>query len=348
MPDINKNNKQGAKSRKSIFGFRREKEVREVMSIGDIALDFRQQAEAIQLPTDKILLIADKVAATVAQGAHGRRRAGMGESFWQYRHFNYEDGRSAIDWRRSARSDSLYVRETEWEAAQSLWIYRDQSASMAYRSRKQGISKSDRADVIAIALAKLVLNGGEKLGLINHGGKRNLYHGKKSHSRFTMELLAPRLMDDQSNTNANSQADLSSILMDMPKYSHLLFISDFLDPLPHYEALFRHMAERHLKVTFLAISDPAEETLPFRGRIKFSGFKQELPVLIRKAQTIREDYKNKRRLHFQSLSDIARHMGWQWISHNTKHSPEPCLMALYQATEGKFSGHSQHNKHRSP
>ena len=66
----------------------------------------------------RLILEARRVAATVIHGLHGRRRAGPGENFWQYRRFVSGEPASRVDWRRSARDDHLYVRELEWEAAQ--------------------------------------------------------------------------------------------------------------------------------------------------------------------------------------------------------------------------------------
>ena len=81
-----------------------------------------------------LMVAADRVAATVIQGVHGRRRVGQGDAFWQYRPYRDGDSASQIDWRQSARSRHLFVRETEWEAAASVWLWRDASPSMHYAS----------------------------------------------------------------------------------------------------------------------------------------------------------------------------------------------------------------------
>src|SRR5271167_1724508 len=93
--------------------------------------DRAEQAAAVLPP---LLVAAERVAVTVAQGVHGRRRVGQGETFWQFRQYEPGDAATRIDWRESAKSQRLYVRETEWEAAQSVWLWRDASASMDYSS----------------------------------------------------------------------------------------------------------------------------------------------------------------------------------------------------------------------
>src|SRR5262245_61136470 len=78
----------------------------------------------------RLILEARRVAASIIHGLHGRRRAGSGENFWQYRRFVSGEAAARVDWRRSARDDHLYVREHEWEAAHTIWIWPDRSPSM--------------------------------------------------------------------------------------------------------------------------------------------------------------------------------------------------------------------------
>src|SRR5213079_1703974 len=101
---------------------------------------------AANLP--RLILESRKIAATVIHGLHGRRRAGSGENFWQYRRFVSGEAASRVDWRRSARDDHLYVRELEWEAAHTVWIWPDRSPSMVFASPLVWETKLDRTLVI--------------------------------------------------------------------------------------------------------------------------------------------------------------------------------------------------------
>src|SRR5919198_4393785 len=88
----------------------------------------RHHGEQLAATLPPLLVAAERVASTVAQGVHGRRRVGQGDSFWQFRQYEPGDSAARIDWRESAKSQRLYVRETEWEAAQSVWLWRDGSS----------------------------------------------------------------------------------------------------------------------------------------------------------------------------------------------------------------------------
>ena len=108
--------------------------------------DGESRTLAAALP--RLVLEARRIAANVIHGLHGRRRAGSGESFWQYRRFVSGEPAQNVDWRRSARDDHLYVREQEWEAAHTVWLWPDRSPSMAFASKHARDSKLERALIV--------------------------------------------------------------------------------------------------------------------------------------------------------------------------------------------------------
>ena len=125
----------------------------------------------------RLILEARRIAATVIHGLHGRRRAGPGENFWQYRRFVSGEPARRVDWRRSARDEHLYVREQEWEAAHTVWIWPDRSPSMLFKSQLAQESKLDRTLVVAFALAEVLVQAGERVGmpgLMRPTGSRNV------------------------------------------------------------------------------------------------------------------------------------------------------------------------------
>src|SRR3954451_12660092 len=113
----------------------------------------------------RLILEARRVASTVIHGLHGRRRAGAGENFWQYRRFTNGEPSHNVDWRRSARDDHLYVREREWEASHTIWIWPDRSPSMTFISQLANDTKLERVVVVAFALAEILVEGGERVGI---------------------------------------------------------------------------------------------------------------------------------------------------------------------------------------
>ncbi|MFA5899228.1 MAG: DUF58 domain-containing protein, partial [Hyphomicrobium sp.] len=131
---------------------------------GVFAVEREAHGLADRLP--EILIDAQRIAQTVAHGLHGRRRSGPGETFWQFRQFQASDTLRQIDWRRSASSDHLYVREREWEAAHTVWMWTDLSPSMDFRSHLAPTTKRDRALLLTLAAAELLVRGGERVAML--------------------------------------------------------------------------------------------------------------------------------------------------------------------------------------
>ena len=230
-----------------------------------------------------LLVAAERVAATVAQGVHGRRRVGQGETFWQFRQYEPGDAATRIDWRESAKSQRLYVRETEWEAAQSVWLWRDASASMDYTSADyvpgaEWPTKRDRAELLLVALASLLVRGGERLTLLGSGMAP--ISGRIALSRVA-ELIG------------RDQRDAASLpaFEPLPRAAQLVLIGDFLSPLDAVNSAIARFAAAGLKGHLLQIVDPAEEDLPFDGRVRFEGVEERDQVaVISRVETVREDY----------------------------------------------------------
>src|SRR5262249_24526405 len=130
-----------------------------------------RRGEALGARLAPPLVGAQRLAATRAPGVDGRRRVGQGDSFWQFRRFIAGDPIGRIDWRQSAKSgrpapDGWFIRETEWEAAQTVCLWRDASASMHWRSRGAAVEKRERAGLLLLALASLLLRGGERVTML--------------------------------------------------------------------------------------------------------------------------------------------------------------------------------------
>ena len=154
-------------------------------ALGDSAR-LRQDAEHAASSLPPLQIAAERVAATVAQGVHGRRRVGTGETFWQFRRYQPGDSANRIDWRQSAKSQHTFIRETEWEAAQSVWLWRDASPSMNYRSNLAEDTKSARASLLLVATAALLVQGGEHVALLGH--QRVARTGSSALDQLTMAL----------------------------------------------------------------------------------------------------------------------------------------------------------------
>ncbi len=279
-------------------------------------LPLRHRAEQIAATLPPLLVAAERVAATVAQGVHGRRRVGQGETFWQYRHYDLGDQPQSIDWRQSAKSDMVFVRELEWEAAQSVWIWRDTSASMNWTSDRNHQTKRDRADLLTLALAVLLMRGGEHVALLDSGLR-------PSASRANLTKIAT-LIDSAKQASNNLPPSLP-----LPRSAQVVFISDFLTPLDDIAKALRYYGESGQRGTLLQVLDPAEESLPYDGRVRFDGLEEEPSWLVSKVQAVRGDYARRMQAQRDGLRDICRALGWGFDFHHSNEPPQAALLGLY-------------------
>jgi uncharacterized protein (DUF58 family) len=280
--------------------------------------DVRIQAERLGGRLPPLMIQAERVAATVAQGDHGRRRVGQGDSFWQFRRFRDEDPSMAIDWRQSAKSQHLYVREREWAAAASVWIWRDASASMQYKSHVASCTKVERATVLALAFASLLVRGGERIGEL--GGPDPATTGRQALNKMALNMMR----------GMKSPQSLPP-LVPLPRFSQVVLISDWLSPLDSVLPLLRHYGTLGVRGHLIQVLDPAEEDLPFDGRTEFQDVEARTKMLARRAETLRVAYRDRLDGLRTGLAQACRRQDWTFASHRTDRPAQAALLAAYAA-----------------
>lgn len=279
----------------------------------------RREAESWAARLPALRTQALRVAATVAMGAHGRRRAGQGDSFWQFRPYRAGDPLRRIDWRRSGRSDRLYLREREWESAESFWFWLDRSPSMAYRSHPDWPAKLDRATVLAIATAALLAASGERLGVLTAAGPVAAGAGKHALDRFLEHLAV-----------ADAEASLPPGVR-LPRFSTVLAFGDTFAPLPEWDRRIAGLSAPGVRGQLVQVVDPGEVRFPYRGRLRIEGLEGEAPELLRRAEDLAPAYGERFAVHGRGLAAICERRGWRFRRHATDEPPLGVLLALHQA-----------------
>lgn len=265
------------------------------------------------------LVEAKRIANTVIAGWHGRRKRGIGENFWQFRPYSDGESLSRIDWRRSARDDHTYIRDHEWEAAHTIWLWADMSPSMMYKSTFGHVSKESRALVIMLALAEILARSGERIG-------------------------CPGIMEPISARNAAER--LATALMHTPLtgglpqtamirgWSDVVLIGDFLDDADSIMGSLGPLARRGLRGHVVEIADPAEETFPYSGRTEFTDPETGEKLVSGRAETVRDDYQRAYHARRDSLGESLRHLGWTFVTHRTDHLASEALVAVHTHLSG--------------
>ena len=278
----------------------------------------RSRARAVLIPD--LLVEAQRIANSVVGGWHGRKRRGIGDTFWQFRTYDAIEGLSRIDWRRSAREDTLYVRDQEWEAAQTVWVWADSSPSMLYRSETVEVSKQSRALVLALALIEVLAKSGERVGW---PGLTRAMSNRNAAERIAAELmLAP---DETKPFPETAQ---------VRNRSHLVVMSDFLEPLDETLKKVNRLAQEGIHGTLVQVYDPAEELFPFNGRTEFRDPETGGALTYGRAETIRGEYTALFAARGESLKDHCKRLGWNFVRHSTGSLASSALVALHLRLTG--------------
>ncbi|WP_413709922.1 DUF58 domain-containing protein [Rhizobium sp. Rhizsp82] len=265
------------------------------------------------------LVEAKRIANTVIAGWHGRRKRGIGENFWQFRPYTEGESLARIDWRRSARDDHTYIREREWEAAHTIWLWADMSPSMMYKSTLGNVSKESRALVIMLALAEILARSGERIGcpgVMEPVSARN-----------AAERLATALMHSQLTGGLPEVAMIRG-------WSDLVLIGDFLDEADAVMARLTPLARRGLRGHVVEVADPAEEVFPYSGRTEFSDPETGSKLVSGRAENIREAYTRAYLARRDNLGQSLRHLGWTFVTHRTDHLASEALVAVHMYLSG--------------
>jgi uncharacterized protein (DUF58 family) len=272
-------------------------------------------ARALADSMPRLILEARRVAATVIHGLHGRRRAGPGENFWQYRRFMSGEPAQNVDWRRSARDDHLYVREREWEASHTIWVWPDRSPSMAFASALVTDSKLERALVVAFALAEVLVQGGERVGvpgLLRPTASSNV-----------IEKMAEAIVHDASERGSLPPSFAPSPL------SEIVMLSDLWSPLGELQKTINQLSATGAHGHVVQIVDPAEESFPYSGRVEFVEPEGAGSVTAGRAETWRNDYQGLVARHRDAIRNETDRLGWSFAIHRTDRPASELLIVLH-------------------
>jgi uncharacterized protein (DUF58 family) len=270
----------------------------------------RAQQRAALVPD--LLVDAKRLAATTINGWHGRRRKGIGENFWQFRPYVEGEAVSRIDWRRSARDDNTYIRDREWEAAHTIWLWADPSPSMLFQSKGAQVSKESRALVLMLAMADLLSRSGERIAWPGVAAPFS--------SRNGAEKLSLRLV----NSAALSPPDLTMV----KRFSEIIYASDFLDAPEEIIQTLQPVAERGARGHLVEICDPLEEIFPYSGRQEFLDPETGERLNVGRAETFGDDYRALFVARREELRAWAARFGWSYTVNRTDRQASECLAKL--------------------
>lgn len=282
---------------------------------GDALTRARQRASLVP----DCMVEARRIANTVIAGWHGRRKRGIGENFWQFRPYAEGESFARIDWRRSARDDHTYIRDREWEAAHTVWLWADLSPSMMYKSTLAPVSKESRALVLMLALAEILARSGERIGC---PGVMEPASARNAAERLATAIIHTPLSGGLPDTAMIRGA------------SDIVLIGDFLDDADAIMEKIAPLARRGLRGHVVEIADPAEESFPYTGRTEFTDPETGQKLVSGRAEGLRDDYRRAYLARRDNLGEQLRRLGWSFVHHSTDRLASEALVAVHMYLSG--------------
>lgn len=298
--------------------------------------DFVASARSLAARLPQLVDESRRMAVSLRSGLHGNRKVGPGSDFWQFRPYVAGDPASQIDWRRSARSDHTFIRQTEWQASHTYWIWPVLSASTYWTSDRNLPQKSDRILVLALALADLFLRNGETVGTFDPEQTRIT-------SAEYLEKLAVAMLASPTDLPAASSK------IHAGRKHTILVLSDFLefaDPDPAPSQSLHRLSRAQNDGALIHILDPAELAPPFHGRVEFVDTDSHPIYNSPRFEDVREGFERRAEKWRARIYDAAIANSWLHASHITSQSASPALLSLYQNLSERQAGLSR--RHTGP
>lgn len=268
-----------------------------------------------------LVMHAEKLADNVLQGEHHQRKVGAGERFWQYREYHPQsDQPQDIDWRQSAKTDEIYVKQKEWQTTRKTFIWCAGGKSMAFTSDKSRLNKQAQAQVLSLSIALLLKRAKEQIGLYGRG--------QTGKSEDHLQKIAQNLFDCQ-----NTDEYLPSTHdYDLPKHAHFIGVGDFLSPIEETKRIFDDLGARTSNAIIVQVLDPAEIFLSYSGRVRFQGLGNDPDEVINHVSSIKAAYQSRIEQHIQDMHTLCQQQNWIYILHRTDQDIADTLLNLWRIT----------------
>ncbi len=275
-----------------------------------------EQAAILSSSLPPLVLQAIRLADTLTTGGHGHQRAGVGESFFAYRPYGAQENAASIDWRASARMPHPVVREREHETPQTLYLWVDNSPSMDYRSKNEFLTKGEAARLLSLSLAAMLFKGNENVGTLD--GQVRPTNAASQLVRFYDAFANAEGLNLPSLSTANTRA-------------HVLMVGDLLPQADETTAWLEKHLNNGVTLSFVEVSDVAEDTFRFTGPTRFRGLeKRDGSLEFLAPQEVRQEYLKRRGGFRDILKDQAKRSGGHYFAYRTDTDIEDLLLQLYQ------------------
>jgi len=214
----------------------------------------------------------------LVSGMHRSPYRGFSVEFTEHRKYSQGDDLKHLDWKVFARNDKYYVKQYEQETNLRMLLVLDASESMNYRSEPKGLSKYQYASVMAAALAHLVLDQADAVGLMLFDDRPGrLVRASNRHGQYRALIQEMDRAPGSGKTRIRHVLDALAELL--PQRHLVVLLSDLLDDPEDVLRGLRHLKHRRHEPLILQVLDHAEIEFPFTERSRFVGLEGIAPIV---------------------------------------------------------------------
>lgn len=270
-----------------------------------------------------LMLKSERIANNILHGEHGKRRAGAGDEFWQFREYHQSDRPSDIDWRQSAKGDHVYTKQKEWHVTRKIFFWCAGGETMNFSSDKAILKKQESAQILCLSLALLFHKSHEQIGI--YGQTRT------GRSEKALESIAQHLF----TRNSTNEELPKTHSLTHPQHAIFIGVGDFLSPIEDIERHFAELGKQTQNALIIQTIDLAELELSYTGRVRFNKTNIDATnsAVINNVKSVREAYKQRINAHIASVKSLCAENNWHYVLHRTDQDITDTLKSIWEAVD---------------
>ncbi len=221
-------------------------------------------------------------------GLHRSPYHGFSIEFSEHREYTPGDDLRYVDWKAFGRTDKFFLKQYEDETNLICYLVLDISESMQYCGPQSPMSKFEYAQAITAALAWLVLQQQDAVGLVTFDSQLRASVRPSTNPSHMQQILG--ILE---SAKPRAKTDTGPIFHDlaerMNKRGVVVVISDLFDKVDSMMAGLKHFRHRRHDVIIQHVLDPAEIEFPFSQPTLFRGLEQ-MPEVAADPRSLRRAY----------------------------------------------------------
>ena len=270
-------------------------------------------SEKISYNLPSLLSESSILSKNVLEGLHSTRFAGKGDSFWQFREYQQGDTVSNIDWRKSASTEKILIKEKEKEIRKDIYIYFDKSKSMYYKSDNKTQNKFFISVLLTLTLCRLFSRSTEEVYIFN--SKNIPINCSSNIKNFNLKFL------EDKNIGLPA-ADY------IKKKSLLVIFSDFFYDTKELSMLIKKLKNKNVIGYLIQILDPNELKFEFKGCNQLIDMETKEKLLLNNSQLFFQSYKNALKQMRTNLHKLCYLNNWKDFTYTTNNTPSTIMLDI--------------------